>query len=140
MWRYKSWYRDTHAGGFDYYLEWPGFNLPVWVLKAFSSKLRPQEEALLYLVPKSAGYVIGSCEKDVKTLQHELAHGLYATNASYQRQAQQCLTELPKGRVDASRRVLLKLGRAPKDLKSGANRLYLYLVYDLYLYPILIGY
>lgn len=30
--RYKDWYRKRHGKGFDYYLEWPGFNVPSWVL------------------------------------------------------------------------------------------------------------
>ena len=49
--------------------------------------------------------------EDAKTLQHELAHGLYATNMAYRRAAQQSLKALPAERVDASRRVLLELGR-----------------------------
>lgn len=31
--RYKTWYIQEHPkSGFDYYLQWPGFNIPSWVL------------------------------------------------------------------------------------------------------------
>ena len=46
-WRFKAWYVQKNRGGFDYYLQWPGFNIPSWVLDdaragKLGSPLRPQ--------------------------------------------------------------------------------------------------
>lgn len=45
--RFKTWYVQKNRGGFDYYLQWPGFNIPSWVLDdaragKLGSPLRPQ--------------------------------------------------------------------------------------------------
>ncbi|CAL1163465.1 unnamed protein product [Cladocopium goreaui] len=113
--QFKTWYVQKNRGGFDYYLQWPGFNIPSWVLDdaragKLGSPLRPQEDAFLRAVPADAKYVIGSCEKDLQTLQHELAHGLYGTNENYREAVAQSLAKLPPRRWEASRRVLLDLG------------------------------
>lgn len=40
--RYKAWYMQKSTKGFDYYLQWPGFNVPSWVLDdARAGKLGP---------------------------------------------------------------------------------------------------
>ncbi|CAK9095078.1 unnamed protein product [Durusdinium trenchii] len=115
--QYKDWYRKRHGKGFDYYLEWPGFNVPSWVLNDLRDgkvgcKLRPQEEALLKVWPSCGQYLIGSCEEDMETLQHEMAHGLYATNEAYREAVTQSLEDLPQGRWQVSRQRLLELGYA----------------------------
>ena len=109
--------RRDRGQGFNYYLIWPGFNIPSWVVHDLRSgkvglPLRPQEEALLSALPSVDGdfYVIGTCEKDVLTLHHEMAHGLYTTNPDYRAAAAACVAQLPKPRYDASRRVLLGMG------------------------------
>jgi len=107
---------------FDFYLRWPGFNLPSRVFDAFRSgalgELEPREEALVAAVERArAGsgsgdadfYVIGTCE-DAEALHHEMAHGLYATNATYRRRVQYHLESLTQQQTAAMRRRLLDMG------------------------------
>lgn len=54
--------------------------------------------------------------KDLQTLRHELAHGLYGTNENYREKVAQSLAKLPPKRWDSSRRVLLDLGDSSEDL------------------------
>ena len=127
---YKEWFRNSsrdRGEGFNYYLIWPGFNVPSWVVRDLKSgkvglPLRPQEEALLGLLPETERnfYVIGTCEKDLLTLHHEMAHGLYTTNSIYRAAVTEALAHLPRVRYDASRRVLLGMGYVddPEILKD----------------------
>jgi len=124
---FKRWYREhsrkdaASPVGFNFYLAWPGFNVPSWVLDdvraGLLGPLRPQEEALLALVPQEDGphYVIGVCEGSTETLQHELAHGLYATCPSYCQRVQASVTSLPQGCRDALRLRLLSSGYADDE-------------------------
>merc|ERR1711874_561553 len=106
---YKAWYRDNPRQvdyyltcGFDYYLIWSGFNVPSWVLDALQGghigPLSAQEKAVLMALPQDGehGYVIGTCEDDVETLQHEMAHGLYSTNTEYHLEVAAQIRQLPQ--------------------------------------------
>merc|ERR1740116_531798 len=85
--RYRS-----DGGSFDFYLRWPGFNLPSRIIEAVREgalgPLHPREQALLASIDAARGdrpgdyYVIGTCE-EAEALHHEMAHGLYATSAAY---------------------------------------------------------
>lgn len=119
---YQAWYKTTSevgkGGGFDYYLRWPGFNVPSWVLEDLRAgalgPLRPPEQALLALLPPARDakpyYVIGTCEHDVNTLHHEMAHGLYATNGDYKEKVQTALAELPSEVHTMLKQRLLDMG------------------------------
>ena len=117
---YRDWFRNSARDmgqGFNYYLIWPGFNIPSWVVRDMKHgkvglPLRPQEEALLQILPAidQNFYVIGTCENDRSTLHHEMAHGLYTTNLDYRASVAEEISRLPKARYDASRRVLLGMG------------------------------
>lgn len=85
---YKAWCRS--CGGFRYYMTWPGFNVPSWVVQdmrgGLLGELEQQEQALLSLLPEDASepfYIIGTMHDDTSTLRHELAHGLFATCQAY---------------------------------------------------------
>lgn len=135
---YQEWYRETKqdgdCGGFDYYLKWPGFNVPSWVVDAFrhgaGGPLRAQEEALLSCLPPLEGaryYVIGSCEKDLPTLHHEMAHGLYATNTAYNAEVRTCMAKLAVPCVETMRAKLLDLGYVD-DADIIADEMHAYMV------------
>lgn len=87
---YARWYTETH-GEWSYYQDWFGFNLPSFVLKPFRDglfdPLSAEEQALLALFQgrEDDFYVIGS--QDANSLEHEVAHGLFATVPSYQEEA-----------------------------------------------------
>merc|ERR1712039_250872 len=54
-------------------------------------------------------YVIGSCEGG-GALHHEMAHGLYATNAEYRQRTDSILSRLPGSARAAMCEALLKMG------------------------------
>jgi hypothetical protein len=88
-------------GDFTYYRDWSGFNVPSWVLEPFRAghfdPLLDKERRLLDLFrgERDPFYVIGvvgdGARVDRATLEHELAHGLYATCDAYRRDVRACL-------------------------------------------------
>jgi len=109
----------SHRGVFDFYLSWPGFNLPARIVEAVRSgalgPLQPRERALLASIDAVRGshsgeyYVIGTCE-DMGALDHEMAHGLYAVNEAYRQEVQALLARVSKPDKSAMRRKLLDMG------------------------------
>ena len=55
-------------------------------------------------------YLIGASSKDLKTLDHEIAHGLYFTNKSYQIRMKTLLHLIPKRVRDSINKKLIKMG------------------------------
>ena len=122
--------KTKYGTGFDFYLHWPGFNLPSRVLEAARrgscGDLRPMEEALLSLVKEAceaAGcaltrpyYLIGACaDNDVETVRHEMAHGLWSTNAAYQEEVLCCLDEIAAADQAIMREELMRSGYCGVD-------------------------
>lgn len=116
---YKAWCRDSDDGGdgaFHYYVKWPGFNVPSWVLddlrRGVLGELRPQEKALLTCLEGCTGhyYVIGTMEQDPSTLRHELAHGLYFVSSAYRESANSILAMLSPAETEGLNRKLLSMG------------------------------
>jgi len=114
-------------GPFDFYLRWPGFNLPSRVFDQFRQgmlgKLEPREMALVASIGKAMArsksgatdyYVIGTCE-EAEALHHEMAHGLYATNAAYRHRVQQDLQSLTQEQRAAMRQRLLDTGYSDNE-------------------------
>jgi hypothetical protein len=90
---YMDWYADKH-GNFTYYQDWDGFNIPSEALGPFYAgrfdPLSQKEKNLLDLFRSESGkfYVIGLVSSNgvFKTdLKHELAHALFAVDASYRK-------------------------------------------------------
>lgn len=91
----------AERGAFTYGQDWSGFNVPSWALEPFYQGLfDPLEERELRLLELFRGesepyYVIGvvgdGTAVDRWTLEHELAHGLFATSAAYRRAVRACL-------------------------------------------------
>eukprot|EP00928_Gymnodinium_smaydae_P042444 TRINITY_DN2857_c1_g1_i1.p1 TRINITY_DN2857_c1_g1~~TRINITY_DN2857_c1_g1_i1.p1 ORF type:complete len:399 (-),score=66.83 TRINITY_DN2857_c1_g1_i1:90-1286(-) len=107
---------------FDYYMRWPGFNLPGVVFDAFRNgalgPLEARESALVRSLdahlpdvskPGEKYYVIGTCE-DAEALHHEMAHGLYHTNDDYRQAVLQVLDGLTSEQKETMREKLLGLG------------------------------
>lgn len=119
---------DWHAaerGAFTYLQDWSGFNIPSWVLEPFFAglfdPLAERERRLLELFrgESSPFYVIGvvgdGATLDRRTLEHELAHGLFSTCAPYRRDVRACL-----GAADthALERELVALGYCAQVLQD----------------------
>jgi hypothetical protein len=87
---FRKWYSEEF-GGFTYYTDWDGFNLPSCVLKPFLmglfDPLSKKEQTFLKLFPDSNGepfYIIGTYgENDPITLKHEIAHAFYYLDKIY---------------------------------------------------------
>jgi len=89
-------YEDLYAsknGNFTYYQDWAGFNIPLSCVRKFwhifrHHDLYEKECRLLVSISKALAdkgmqYLIGVVDGDTMSLNHELAHGLYATNTKY---------------------------------------------------------
>jgi len=91
-------------GAFTYYDDWSGFNVPSWALEPFRAgrfdPLHARERRLLELFGGETEpfYVIGAlgagAAPERATLEHELAHGLYAMKLAYRRAVRACLRDL----------------------------------------------
>eukprot|EP00927_Polykrikos_kofoidii_P071135 TRINITY_DN67460_c0_g1_i1.p1 TRINITY_DN67460_c0_g1~~TRINITY_DN67460_c0_g1_i1.p1 ORF type:complete len:395 (-),score=60.10 TRINITY_DN67460_c0_g1_i1:168-1352(-) len=109
----------TDSDAFEYYLRWPGFNLPSRIIEAARGgglgRLMPREEALLASIDRAKGdfqgeyYVIGTCE-NAGALMHEMAHGLYALNPGYRQEVQDLLDLVSEEDTAAMRQKLLDMG------------------------------
>lgn len=95
---FMDWYA-MRFGNFTYCQDWDGFNIPSSVLKPFrEGKFNPlskKEEWLLGLLADMSEpfYVVGiyGDKLDLRTLKHELVHGLYYTVPEYRKDVQKIL-------------------------------------------------
>lgn len=119
--RYKAWCREVEPErGFCYYTRWPGFNLPGWVIDRLRAgelgPVRREEECLLKLLPPATTYVIAICAQEEKdSLQHELAHSLYATSPEYKTEVDSVLASLGPREWDRLGACLSQMGYATQE-------------------------
>ena len=100
IWDYIEWYSKEHNNTFTYTSDWSGFNIPLKTAYDCYEKLReyetPYDEVMNSIVgtielrmfhKKSTrnwnAYIIGAGTTEGDTFQHEICHGLYATNKQY---------------------------------------------------------
>lgn len=100
IWDYIEWYSREHNNTFTYTSDWSGFNIPLKTAYDCYEKLReyetPYDEVMNNIVgtielrmfhKKSTrnwnAYIIGAGTTEGNTFQHEICHGLYATNKQY---------------------------------------------------------
>lgn len=89
---YKDWYIEE-KGSFSYYEDWNGFNIPSYVLSPFKEgKFDPLDNNEKYLLDVLEEYIEpfyvigvhkGNLDNIRKTLEHEVAHGLFYTREDY---------------------------------------------------------
>lgn len=97
-------YMDCYAadqGNFTYTTDWCGFNVPLSVIKdfkeRFEGKLLRKEKVLLDNIELAGEgmndyYVIGTYgDRSLKTLYHEISHGMFYLNTEYQESATKIL-------------------------------------------------
>lgn len=94
---YKKWYCSQSATGeFSYGEDWRGFNIPSQVIdRCYEMNSERTKEDLFFLsICEKAKkialeshydnyYILGVRKGDIKTLNHEIAHGLFSTNIEY---------------------------------------------------------
>ncbi len=96
IWDYIEWYSREHNDVFTYTHDWGGFNIPLNVAEICYSKLlkkgefTPYDLEMNYIVKTIRGmvgngkaYIIGAPTTEDETFEHEVCHGLYATNKEY---------------------------------------------------------
>ncbi len=97
---FMDWYAGEF-GNFTYYEDWSGFNVPSSALRPFYDgrfdPLLKKEQRLLDLFERSRTpfYVLGvardTAPRSLVTLQHEVAHALFHTDAAYRREVRALL-------------------------------------------------
>jgi len=92
---YMKWYSEEYGRGFTYGMDWSGFNVPLKVAYKCYDTLTDRYtdyddimESIIYQLfhlnnNNCDGYIIGVGNTNNDTFQHEVCHGLYATNKQY---------------------------------------------------------
>jgi len=79
IWNFIEWYSRQKKDAFTYAFDWGGFNIPLktawdcYEIKMFNKKNTRNWNA----------YIIGADSTESDTFEHEICHGLYATNKEY---------------------------------------------------------
>lgn len=119
---YKDhWKKDT----FTYPIDWSGYNIPSTVLEKGIDTFYKETEydvvmneiffycanyPLRFNKTRSDWYLIGASSKDLKTMDHEIAHGLFFTNKDYRLEMLVQLTSIPQKTRDKIDKKLIKMG------------------------------
>ncbi len=100
IWDYIEWYSREHRDVFTYTFDWGGFNIPLKTAWDCYEKLREHEspydevmESIIRTIELKMfykkntrnwnAYIIGADSTESDTFDHEICHGLYATNKEY---------------------------------------------------------
>ena len=101
IWDYIEWYSREHGDVFTYTFDWGGFNIPLKTAWDCYEKLKGYEtpydvamdtiirtiESRTFNEKKNTrnwnAYIIGAPTTEDETFEHEVCHGLYATNKEY---------------------------------------------------------
>lgn len=120
---YKDhWKKDT----FTYPIDWSGYNIPSTVLEkgidVFYKETEYDEimnDIFFYCSIDSQNknkgirtnfYIIGASSRDLRTMDHEIAHGLFFTNKDYRLEMLVQLTAIPQKVRDKIDKKLIKMG------------------------------
>lgn len=95
IWDYIEWYSREHNGVFTYTFDWGGFNVPLEVAyncyDGLDDRYTDYDEIMESIIHQiyelngdsCNGYIIGADSTESDTFEHEICHGLYATNKEY---------------------------------------------------------
>jgi hypothetical protein len=100
IWDYIEWYSREHNDVFTYTFDWGGFNIPLKTAYNCYDKLKEYEspydnvmdniirtiEMKMFNKKNTRNwnaYIIGAPTTEDETFEHEVCHGLYATNKEY---------------------------------------------------------
>ena len=124
---YMRFYKDTWKKKvFTYPEDWSGYNIPSNILDggvdAFYKETEYDEvmnDIYFYCAIDSQNkndgercdwYLIGASSKDVKTMDHEIAHGLYFTNKVYKKMVDTLIKNIKPTHYDKLKKKLIKMG------------------------------
>jgi hypothetical protein len=124
---YMRFYKDVwKKKTFTYPEDWSGYNIPSNILQIAHHIFCGETEydnimndIYWYCVSdvqkKNEGkdvnwYLIGASSKDLRTLNHEIAHGLYFTNRDYKKDTNKLIKEIKPTHYDKLKKKLIKMG------------------------------
>jgi hypothetical protein len=120
---YKDkWKKDT----FTYPIDWSGYNIPCNIIQKANHMFCGETEydnimndiyfyCSSHIMEKNGGrqsdwYLIGASGKDLRTLDHEIAHGLYFTNNEYRKLVNKLIRNIKPTHYDKLKNKLIKMG------------------------------
>lgn len=117
-----AWKKDT----FTYPIDWAGYNIPSHIIQQATHMFSKETEyddvmndiyfhcAVDCFIKndhkKTDWYLIGASSKDLKTLDHEIAHGLYYTNEEYKKSVKKLIKNIKPTHYEKLRKKLVKMG------------------------------
>jgi hypothetical protein len=124
---YMRFYKDAwKKKTFTYPEDWSGYNIPCNILQVAHHQFCKDTEYdsimndIYWYCSKDSSekndgrrtdwYLIGASSKDLKTLDHEIAHGLYFTNKDYKRDANKLIKGIKPTHYDKLKKKLMKMG------------------------------
>ena len=127
IWDYIEWYSRRNNDVFTYTFDWGGFNIPLKTAWDCYEKLKENEtpydkvmdEIIRTIEMKMFNkkntrnwnaYIIGAPSTDDDTFEHEVCHGLYATNKEYKELVDEVTIAIPLKEYQTFRANLLKMG------------------------------
>ena len=122
IWDYIEWYSRRNKDVFTYAFDWGGFNIPLEVAyqcydtltDSYTSYDEVMENIIHQIYELNGdginGYIIGAPSTDDDTFEHEVCHGLYATNKEYKELVDEVTMAIPFKDYQAFRKNLLKMG------------------------------
>ena len=122
IWDYIEWYSRRNKDVFTYAFDWGGFNIPLEVAyqcyDTLTDSYTSYDEVMENIIHQiyelnidgSNGYIIGAPSTDDDTFEHEVCHGLYATNKEYKELVDEVTIAIPFKDYQTFRKNLLKMG------------------------------
>jgi hypothetical protein len=124
---YMRFYKDAwKKKTFTYPEDWSGYNIPCNILQVAHHQFCKDTEYdsimndIYWYCAKDSSekndgrrtdwYLIGASSKDLKTLDHEIAHGLYFTNKDYKRDVNKLIKGIKPTHYDKLKKKLMKMG------------------------------
>jgi len=122
--QYREWYSEIY-GGWTYYTDWNGFNIPDIVFEPFRKglfdPLTKEEQKLLDLFKHRTGrfYVIGThTSKQDEAMDHEICHALYYLDEEYKVAVNNVIEINPSNALNKLEEWLIKKGYAGSFLSD----------------------
>jgi hypothetical protein len=127
IWDYIEWYSRRNNDVFTYTFDWGGFNIPLKTAWDCYEKLKETEtpydkvmDEIIRTIEMTMfnkkntrnwnAYIIGADSTESDTFEHEICHGLYATNKGYRELVDEVTIAIPLKDYQTFRKNLLRMG------------------------------
>lgn len=117
---YIKWYTsNSEEQNFTYFSDWGGFNIPLFIIKDFYHQISDKNSYdhfmksisdFIYKQNDPKPYLIGTKSGEFKTIEHEIAHGLYYSDSSYKDSVDNIIKLIPSDKIGRMALVLQELG------------------------------